>query len=159
MSDHYDTHTQSVTYCSSIQFKFTYPLYFVTLQKRIIRIMTGSRKRDSCRKLFTSLKILPFPSLYIFFLLRVVIRNRELFLTNNETHKYGTRQHHNLHYPPTNLKKYQTGVFYMGVKIYYSLPTFIKRESNNNIKKFESLLKKFLLENSFYSLDEFYNFT
>ena len=79
-------HTQSVTYCSSIQFKFTYPLYFVTLQKRIIRIMTGSRNRDSCRKLFTSLKILPFPSLYIFFLLRFVIRNRELFLTNNEIH-------------------------------------------------------------------------
>ena len=46
----------------------------------------------------------------------------------------------------------------MGVKIYNSLPTFIKMESNN-IKKFESLLKKFLLENSFYSLDEFYNFT
>jgi len=43
----------------------------------------------------------------------------------------------------------------MGVKIYNSLPTFIKKESNN-IKKFESL---FLLENSFYSLDEFYNFT
>jgi hypothetical protein len=63
-----------------------------------------------------------------------------------------------VHYPPANLKKYQTGVFYMGVKIYNSLPAFIKKESNNT-KKFESLLKKFLLENSFYSLDEFYNFT
>jgi len=37
------------------------------MQKRIIRIMMGSRSRDSCRKLFTSLKILPFPSVYIFF--------------------------------------------------------------------------------------------
>jgi hypothetical protein len=128
------------------------------LQKRIIRIMTGSSNRDSCRKLFTTLKILPFPSLYIFFLLQFVIKNSELFLTNNKTHKYSTRQQHNLHYPPANLKKYQTGVFYMGVKIYNSLPAFIKMESNN-IKKFESLLKKFLLENSFYSLDEFYNFT
>jgi len=57
------------------------------LQKRIIRVMTGSRCRDSCRKLFTSLKILPFPSLYIFFLLWFVIKNRELFTTNNEIHK------------------------------------------------------------------------
>jgi len=37
------------------------------LQKRIIRIMMGSKSKDSCRKLFTSLKILPLPSLYIFF--------------------------------------------------------------------------------------------
>jgi len=32
----------------------------------------------------------------------------------------------------------------MGAKIYNSLPTYIKKESND-IKKFESLLKKFLL--------------
>jgi len=37
------------------------------LQKRIIRIMMGNRSRYSCRNLFISLKILPFPSLYIFF--------------------------------------------------------------------------------------------
>ena len=62
-----------------------------------------------------------------------------------------------LNYPSANLKKFQTGVHYMSVKIYNSLPTYIKNESNNT-KKFESLQKKFLLENSFYSLEEFYNF-
>jgi hypothetical protein len=45
----------------------------------------------------------------------------------------------------------------MGIKIYNRLPTYIKSEYNN-IKKFESFLKKFLLENAFYSLEEFYNF-
>jgi len=70
-----------------------------TLQKRIIRIMTGSRCKDSCRKLFTSLKILPLPNLYIFSLLRFVTKNKELFTTNNETHNYGTRQHLDFHYP------------------------------------------------------------
>jgi hypothetical protein len=44
----------------------------------------------------------------------------------------------------------------MGVKLYSSLPTYIKTESNN-AKIFELLLKKLLLENSFYSLEEFYN--
>jgi hypothetical protein len=44
----------------------------------------------------------------------------------------------------------------MGVKLYNSLPTYIKTEINN-AKIFELLLKKFLLQNSFYSLEEFYN--
>jgi hypothetical protein len=35
------------------------------LQKKI-RIMTSCRSRDSCRKLFVNLEILPFPSQYIF---------------------------------------------------------------------------------------------
>jgi hypothetical protein len=49
------------------------------LQKRIERIMTGSRAKDSCRKLFTKLEILPIPSLYIFSLLRFVIKNKDFF--------------------------------------------------------------------------------
>jgi hypothetical protein len=60
------------------------------------------------------------------------------------------------HYPLVNLKKFETGVHYMGVKLYNSLPTYIKTEINNT-KIFELLLKKFLLENLFYSLEEFYN--
>ena len=73
------------------------------LQKRIIRIVTRSRCKDSCRKLFTSLKVLPLPDLYIFYLLRFVIKNKELFTTNNETHNCGTRQHLDFHYPSANL--------------------------------------------------------
>jgi hypothetical protein len=61
-----------------------------------------------------------------------------------------------LHYSSVKLKKFQTGVDYMGVKIYNSLPTYIKNEINN-AKVFELLLNKFLLKNSFYSLEEFYN--
>jgi hypothetical protein len=127
------------------------------LQKRIIRIVTRSRSKDSCRKLFTSLEILPLPSLYIFSLFRFVIKNKELFTTNNDTHNYGTRQHLDFHYYLANLKKFQTGVHYVSVKIYNSFSIYIKNEINNT-KKFETLLKKFLLENSFYSLDEFYKF-
>jgi len=39
------------------------------MQKRIIRIMTGSRNRLSCRPLFKRMGILPLPSMYIFALL------------------------------------------------------------------------------------------
>ena len=97
------------------------------MQKRIIRIMTGSRSRDSCRKLFGHLNILPLPSLYIFSILRFVTKNREFFTTNNEIHEHDTRQVHNFHFPPANSKKYQSGVFYMDVKLYNSLPSYIKK--------------------------------
>ena len=83
------------------------------LQKRILRIMMGCKNRDSCTKLFISLKILPLPSQYIFCLLLFVVKNRELFSTNEEIHPFGTRQHHNLHQPSANLTKYQTGVYYI----------------------------------------------
>jgi hypothetical protein len=127
------------------------------LLKRIIRILMGCKSRDSCRKLFISLKILPLPSLYIFCLLLFVIKNKELFTTNNEIQTVCTRQHQNFHQPSANLTKYHTVVFYMGIKIYNSLPTYIENEFNNHTK-FVFLLKKFLCENSFYSLEEFYSF-
>ena len=40
-------------------------------------------------------------------------------------------------------KKYQSGVFYMGVKLYNSLPSYIKKESNNIIKFWISLAEVF----------------
>ena len=127
------------------------------IQKRIITIMTGSRSGDSCRKLFGHLNIIPLPSLYILSILRFVMKNKDLFTINNEIHQHGTRQTNNFHFPPAELKKYQSGVFYMGVKLYNSIVPYMKVEFDNTTK-FETLLKKFLLKHTFYSLSEFYNF-
>jgi hypothetical protein len=123
------------------------------LQKKIIRSMTGCRSRD----LFIDLKILPQPSLYIYHLILFVNKNNELYTTNNEIHNYCIRQHRNLHQPATNLAQYQNGVLYRGVRMYNSFPAYIKNESHNP-KKFKAVLKRFLYNNSFYSLEEFYNF-
>jgi len=46
------------------------------LQKKIIRIMMGYRSRDSWRKLFLNLEILPLPSQYILSFLLFMIRNK-----------------------------------------------------------------------------------
>jgi hypothetical protein len=56
------------------------------LQKRAIRIMVGAGFRDSCRKTFSSLKILPLPSLYIFSVLMFVVNNWEMFILIIRTH-------------------------------------------------------------------------
>jgi hypothetical protein len=45
----------------------------------------------------------------------------------------------------------------MGVNLFNSLKKKNKKESNN-LTKFESLLKKFLIDNTIYSLNEFLNF-
>jgi hypothetical protein len=42
-----------------------------------------------------------------------------------------TRQHANFHQPSVNLNEYQKGMYYLGVKVFNKLPTYIKIESDN----------------------------
>jgi len=60
-----------------------------------------------------------------------------------------------LHHPSVNTTKYQKGVHCIGVKVFNVLPFYIKAESDNP-KKFKVLLQKYLCENSFYSLNEYF---
>ena len=77
------------------------------IQKRVIRIITKSRARDSCRELFKKLEILPLYSQYIFSLSIFVIKNKHLFSTNYQIHSVHTRYKTNLHPPIANLTKFQ----------------------------------------------------
>jgi len=74
------------------------------LQKKIVRIMTGCRSTDSCRKLFINLEILPLPSQYILSLL-FMLRNKNQFLVNSEIHHIDNRQHANFQQPSVNVTK------------------------------------------------------
>jgi len=127
------------------------------IQKRIIRIIANIGRRDSCRQSFKQLQILPLPSQYILSLLVFVNKNRELFLSNNEIHDMNTRYNKNLHLPSTNLTLVQKGVLYSGSKIFNRLPLSIKAHSND-AKHFKTTLKSYLIEHSFYSLDEYYQY-
>ena len=125
------------------------------LQKKFIRIMMGCRSSNSCRKLFSKLQISPLPSQYIFSLLLFVIRNRNQFLFSSEIYYIDTRQHANFYQPSVNLTKYQKGVYCLDVKVFNVLPFYIEIESDNP-KKLKLILQKLLYENSFYSLDEYF---
>jgi hypothetical protein len=63
----------------------------------------------------------------------------------------------NLHPPISNTNKYQKGPGYSGIKNFYHLLENIKKLSSNMV--FRSALKGFLYENSFYSIQEFFNYT
>ena len=109
------------------------------LQKKILRIITGCTGRDSCRKLFSNLEILPFPSQYSFSVLLFTVRNKNHFLVNSEIYHIDTRQHANFHQPSLNITKYQKAAHCLGVKVYNMLPAYIKTESDNP-KKFKMVL-------------------
>jgi len=106
---------------------------------------------------FKILKILPLSAQYIYSMLMFVVNNRNLFLGNAELYIIKTRNSYNLHPPLSRLTKYQTRVHYMGIRIFNHLPTSIKSITNET-KEFKKTLKRFLLDSSFYSMDEFFNY-
>jgi len=130
---------------------------FSKSKKRVIRIITSSRMRDSCRELFKKLEILPLYSQYIFSISISVIKNKHLFYTNNQIHIIHTRFKTNLHPPTANLTKFQKAVYYSAIKISNNLPHNIKGLAND-ILPFQNALKRFLLTNSFYNSKEYFNY-
>jgi hypothetical protein len=112
----------------------------------------NSRNRDSCHQLFKNIKILPLNSQYthIFSLLLFVAKNKDLYESNSEVHNINTRFSSDLHTATANLKTFQKGPFYFGIKVFNHLPTSIKKTSHD-INQFRSVLKNFLFLNLFYS--------
>ena len=74
-----------------------------------------------------------------------------------EIHSHNTRSANNIHVPTTNITKYKKGTHYMGSNIFNHLPNHIKNLANEK-KVFKKTLQRFLIENVFYSIDEFLNF-
>ena len=58
------------------------------LQKKIVRIITNSRVRESCREALKYMQIMTLYSQYIFSLILFTVKNKPLFTPNNEIHKY-----------------------------------------------------------------------
>jgi hypothetical protein len=123
------------------------------LQKRVIRIVTGQGVRTSCSDLFKMMEILPLKSQYIFSILLFVVKNIKRFISNYDSHNVRTRQCENLHYPSAVLTLYQKGVYFMGIKMFNKLPSYLK-ELVESPKIFKRTLS--LVSNCFYKLEEFY---
>jgi hypothetical protein len=117
--------------------------------------MTNSASRASCRSLFRKLGILPLQAQYIVSILMFIITNRELFKFNSQVHKHNYRSAYDMYYPQSNLTQFQKGICHMGVKIFNHLPIEIKSMYNDS-KSFKSKLTTFLLQNSFYTIDEYF---
>ena len=98
----------------------------------------------------STIKITTYFSLLLF-----VGKTRDLYESISEIHNINTRFISDLHTASANLTTFQKGPFYYGIKVFNHFPTSIKNTSTD-INQFRSVLKCFLLTNSFYSLDEYF---
>jgi hypothetical protein len=125
-----------MVYCSYFHSIMTYGLEFwgnlwhsniiFRLQKKVVRIIMRIRDRESCRKYFRELKMLPLKSQYIYSLLLFVINNRHYFVVNSEIHNINTRSKLDLHHPSTHLAVFQKAIYYAGIKVFNNLSEAIK---------------------------------
>ena len=77
---------------------------------------------------------------------------------NSDIQPYNTRTNNNLHSSLVRSTKYKKGTHFSGIKNYNRLPTRIKQLSGD-VNKFKLGLKKFLLVGSYYSIEEFFEWT
>jgi len=127
------------------------------IQERVIRIITSSRMRESCREVFKKLELLPLYSQYIFSISIFVMKNKHFSYTNNQIQLIHTRFKTNLHPPTANLTKFQKGAYYSAINLFSNLLHNIK-DLANKIVPFQNALKRFLLINSFYNSKEYFNY-
>jgi hypothetical protein len=85
-----------------------------------------------------------------------VVKNRSWFKLNSDIHGFSEIYDHDLLLPSANLKLFQKGVFYSGIKTYNHLPQTIK-ELSHDVKQFGLALKRFIISNFFYSLEEYFD--
>lgn len=120
------------------------------LQKKIIRAMTGTNSRHSCKPLFESLDLMTIPSIFIYEILLFEQNNSQLFEGNAFTHDYETR--HKLQYmlPCHRLKFYENTPYYMALKIRNKIRSKLGETTLETIGTY-------LKRKCYYSLEEFLN--
>jgi hypothetical protein len=83
-----------------------------------------------------------------------VAKHKDLFTVNTELYEINTHQKSDLHVPLVSLTKVQKGVHHSGITLLNSLPLNIKQVAHD-INGFKYKLRVFLIENSFYSVEEY----
>lgn len=129
----------------------------VILQKAIIRIICGVKRRIHSFPYFKILQVLPLRSMYVFKVLSLFFKmsgNRNMGIAP-ETHPMGevvTRQRTRelLATPRPYCTRYKKSFVFLGCKYYNLLPTDIRRI--NSLTQFKVKVKKWLLSLSFEDL-------
>lgn len=123
----------------------------LVLQKKAVRTLLGLNPYDTCRGAFEELKILTVVSLYILEVVKHAIAKFQQKL--GDSHQYNTRNTTNFAMPIHHLTLYEKKPCYAGARLFNLLPEQLKRiHQERNFKKH---LTKWLLEHSFYTLEEF----
>lgn len=124
-------------------------------QKRAIRTIMRIPPWQSCKEHFKTLGILPLPCLYILVLLSDLAKKLSRLETQEDKQKRLLTRRRDVrigHVQPT-LNVAQHTARYQSVKLYNSLPQNLKIIDSSDL--FKCNLKQYLLEECFYSIEEF----
>lgn len=123
-------------------------------QKRAVRLICKVAPRTHCKPLFTRLNIMTVPCLFIFQCLLYVKNNLSNFSLNSDVHSYNTRNCDNLRTDYCAYTKTLNSFNSISAKLYNKLPSKIK---NLEMKCYKQKLRHYLIQNCFYSVNEFLN--
>jgi hypothetical protein len=126
---------------------------FIT-QKRILRSIVGAKPNHSCKEIFKKRGILTLYSQFIYSTLIFVVKYKDKFIINTEVHEINTCHKLDLHVLSVRLTEIQKGLYYSGTILYNSLARNIKKVVYD-VDRFKQKLKDFLIENPFYSVEEY----
>jgi hypothetical protein len=87
----------------------------------------------------------------------ILIHNLEYFTFNFLACSISSRKEVQLHRPVENFASYQRGVYYLNIKIFHTLPASVA-EIIGCKKHFILALERFVIIESFYSINEYLNY-
>jgi Reverse transcriptase (RNA-dependent DNA polymerase) len=123
------------------------------LQKKTIRVLARLGNRQSCRVAYKELRILTLIGLYIMSVALFAWDNQDLFQTRSSIHEHFTRGSEKMNLPGHRLKLMDQDLIHRGAVVINKLPSSVS--SCDSRCAFKRALKDFLLENAFYTFDEF----
>ena len=122
------------------------------LQKRVVRIIAGVKRRTHCKPFFDSLGILSLSNIFRYnvslfmykFYHEMLPRIYNIFQKNSDVHDYNTRQSEMLHLPKPNTEYGKPSFRYRGALIWNDI--LEKLDVNIKIGTVKKNLKKHLLK-------------
>ena len=126
----------------------------LVLQKKAVRILTGSVFDAHCKPLFTNEGILTVINLYIYVCLLKIKKNLNNYKTKTNVHKHSTRYNYQLVVPNSRLSITRKWFEISGLNMFNRLPV---QSHNVTFCRFKSVIHSFLVLNPFYTIQEFYS--
>lgn len=126
------------------------------IQKKAIRILTSAPFGEHCRPLFKRLGILTVINQYIYNSLLYIKQNFGFFEVRNELHGKNLRSGSDLNYERCRLRRTQESFPHQAIRLFNCLPTELRNYSE---AAFKGQVHRFLAENPFYRLSEYYECT
>jgi hypothetical protein len=123
------------------------------IQKQAVRIIAGISRRKTCKPHFIKHNILTLTCSLIQIASTLVRSHPELFPLNSSTHTHQTRGRNDLRIPSYNHSFFKHSPLHLCTKIYNNLPPSVT--NNTSRKAFDTALRKYLIENPYYTLKDF----